>query len=52
MRHFLQPVGDSAQQDVTTEAFGWRRLIETPPLIAQTFDRKAIEPYNLGGEVQ
>ncbi len=36
MRQFLEPVGDPTQQDIAAQAFGWRRLIETPPFIAQT----------------
>jgi hypothetical protein len=47
MRRFLEPVGDPTQQDIAAQAFGWRRLIETPPFVAQTFDRKALIPADV-----
>src|SRR5690349_11003215 len=51
MCQFLKPVGDSTQQDIAAQAFGWRRLIETPPFGAQHIDREAIEPRDLCGDV-
>lgn len=47
MCQFLEPVGDPAQQDIAAQASGWRHLIETPPLIAQRIDHKALEPHYL-----
>lgn len=48
----LQFIGDASQQNFAAEALRWRRLIKTPPGLAQVDVAQALEPCDLGREVE